>query len=43
MQFLEYNLLFSAHISPFYVMIYNSKSGIGILNADVDSKFKLEF
>ena len=31
------------HISPYYVMIYNSKTSIGILNNDLDSRLKLEF
>ena len=42
-QFLESKHSFSAHISPFYVMIYNSKTGIGILNADLDVKLKQDF
>ena len=42
-QFLESKHSFSAHISPFYVMIYNFKTRIGILNADLDFKLKLEF
>ena len=42
-QFLESKLLFPAPISPFYVMNYNPKTWIGILNADLDSKLKLEF
>ena len=41
--FLESKFPFSAHISFFYVIIYNSKTLIGILNADLDSKLKLEF
>ena len=40
--FLESKFLFSAHISSFYVMIYNAK-WIGILNTDLNSKLKLEF
>ena len=42
-QDLESKLSLSAHISPFYVIIYNFKTGIEILNADLDSKLKLEF
>ena len=42
-QFLESKFSFSADISTFYVMIYNSKTSIGILNTDLDSKLKLEF
>ena len=42
-QFLESKFSFSADISPIYVMIYNSKTCIGILNNDLDSKLKLEF
>ena len=40
--FLESKFLFSAHISPFYVIIYNSKTWIGILNTALGSKLKLE-
>ena len=40
---LEPKFSFSADISPFYVMIYNSKTWIEILNTDLDSKLKLEF
>jgi hypothetical protein len=42
-QFLESKFSFSADISPFFVMIYNSKICIGIINTDLDSKLKLEF
>ena len=42
-QFLESKFNFFADISPFYVMIYNYKTWIGILNIDLDSKLKLEF
>ena len=42
-KFLESKFSFSADISPFYVVIYNSKTWIGILNTDLDSKLKLEF
>ena len=41
LQFLGSELLFSAYISPFYVLIYNSKTGIGILNAALDFKLEL--
>ena len=41
-QFLESKFSFFGDISPFYVMIYNSKTCIGILNTDLDSKLKLE-
>ena len=41
--FLESKFSFSAHISSFYVMIFNSKTSIGILNTDLDSELKLEF
>ena len=43
MQFLESKFSFSADILPFFVMLYNSKTCIGILNTDLDSKLKLEF
>ena len=33
--FLKSNFSFSAHISPFYVMIYDSKTWIGIPNTDL--------
>ena len=36
-------LEFSADISPFCVMIYNSKTKIGIVNADLGFKLKLGF
>ena len=42
-QIIESKFSFFAHISSFYVMIYNSKTWIAILNADLDSKLKLEF
>ena len=42
-KFLESKLSFSGDISPFYVMIYNSKTCIGFQNTDLDSKLKLEF
>ena len=42
-QFLESKLSFSGDISRIYVMIYNSKTRIGFLNTDLDSKLKLEF
>ena len=43
-QFLESEFSFSADISTFNVMIYNSKiCCIGILNTDLGSKLKLEF
>ena len=41
-QFSESKFSFSDDISPFYVVIYNSKTCIGILNTDLDSKSKLE-
>ena len=41
MQFLESKFSFSADISLFYVMIYNSKTWIGILKSDLDSKLKI--
>ena len=40
-QMLESKFSFFAKISTFYVMIYNSKTGIGILDADLDFKLKL--
>ena len=42
-QFLKSKFSFSEDISPFYVVIYNSKTCIGILNTNLDSKLKLEF
>ena len=42
-QFLESKFPFPADILLFYIMIYNSKTCIGILNSDLDSKLKLEF
>ena len=42
-QFLDSKLSLSGDISPFYVMIYNSKTQIGVPNTDLDSKSKLEF
>ena len=42
-QFLGSKLLFSVHIFSFYLLTYNSKTGIGILNADLDFKLELEF
>ena len=42
-QFLESKLSFSGDISSFYVMNYNSKTSIGVLNSDLDSKLKLKF
>ena len=42
-QFLESKLSFSADILPFYVMIYNSTTQIGVSNTDLDSKSQLEF
>ena len=41
--FLESKFTFSAYISPFYLMMYNSKTWIGTLITDLDSKLKLEF
>ena len=41
-QFVESKLSFSTDISPFYVMVYNSKTCIGVLNIDLDSKLKLK-
>jgi hypothetical protein len=35
-QFLESKFSFSGDISPFYVMIYNSKTWSGFLNTDLD-------
>ena len=40
--FAEIRYSFSADISPFHVMIYNSKTCFRILNIDLDSKLKLE-
>ena len=42
-QFLESKFSFSRDISAFDVMIYNSKTWIGILNTALDSKLKLKF
>ena len=42
-QFLDPKFSFSADTSAFYVMIYNSKTCIIILNIDFDSKLKFEF
>ena len=42
-QFLESKFSFSADISPFYVMIDNSKTSIGSLNTELDFRLKLEF
>ena len=42
-QFLESKFSISADILPFHVMIYDSKTCVGILNTDLDSKLKLEF
>ena len=42
-QFLESKISFSGNISPFYAMIYNSKSWIRFLNTDLDSKLKLRY
>ena len=41
-KFLESKFSFSADFSHFYVMIYNSKNCIRILNTDLDSKLKLK-
>ena len=40
---LEYRFSFSEDISPFYVMIYNSKTGVWILNTMLDFNLELEF
>ena len=40
---LDYKLSFSAHISLFYVMFYNSKHALGFINTDLDSKLKKDF
>ena len=42
-QFLESKCSFSGDISPFYVVIYNSKTWIGFLKTGFDSELKLEF
>ena len=45
-QFLESKFSFLENVSYFYVnyvMIYNSKTSIGILNTDLYSHLKLEF
>ena len=39
--FLESKFSFSAYTSSFYVMTYNSKTWIGILNTDLDEKWKV--
>ena len=40
-KFLESKFYF-ADIAPFNIMIYNSKTCIGFLNTDLDSKLELE-